>query len=102
MDLLCPQYYAHSRIRPGEGGSPSRDPPLEALRHSPQPVVSRNFSGSSAMSEPMVLQFAEIDPGQLPLVGGKALNLGRLARAGLPVPPGFVLTTAAYRRRGDP
>jgi pyruvate,water dikinase len=29
--------------------------------------------------------------------GGKALNLARLARAGLPVPPGFIVATAAYQ-----
>ncbi len=29
--------------------------------------------------------------------GGKAANLARLTRAGLPVPPGFVIPTAAYR-----
>ncbi|WP_344784940.1 PEP/pyruvate-binding domain-containing protein [Microbacterium kribbense] len=29
-------------------------------------------------------------------VGGKAANLGELLRAGLPVPPGFVVTTGAY------
>src|SRR5918997_4163641 len=28
--------------------------------------------------------------------GGKAANLGELTRAGLPVPPGFCVTTAAY------
>jgi pyruvate,water dikinase len=31
------------------------------------------------------------------LVGGKGANLARLARAGFPVPEGFVITTAAYR-----
>jgi phosphoenolpyruvate synthase/pyruvate phosphate dikinase len=31
------------------------------------------------------------------VVGGKAANLGRLVRAGFPVPDGFVLTTFAYR-----
>lgn len=31
------------------------------------------------------------------VVGGKAANLGELVRAGFPVPPGYVLTTAAYR-----
>src|SRR5262245_30783118 len=30
------------------------------------------------------------------LAGGKAANLGELLRAGLPVPQGFVVTTAAY------
>ena len=29
--------------------------------------------------------------------GGKAMNLARLARADFPVPPGFVITTCAYR-----
>ena len=33
--------------------------------------------------------------------GGKAANLGELVRAGLPVPPGFVVTTAAYREFVD-
>ena len=33
----------------------------------------------------------------LPQVGGKAANLGELIAAGLPVPDGFCLTTAAYR-----
>lgn len=32
----------------------------------------------------------------LAIVGGKAANLGELIRAGLPVPPGFVVTTDAY------
>ena len=31
------------------------------------------------------------------LVGGKALGLGELQRGGFPVPPGFAITTAAYR-----
>ncbi|MCP9000368.1 PEP-utilizing enzyme [Pseudarthrobacter sp. RMG13] len=34
----------------------------------------------------------------LAAVGGKALNLGRLAAADFPVPPGFCLTTAGYRK----
>ena len=33
----------------------------------------------------------------LEFVGGKGANLGRLVRLGFPVPPGFVVTTAAYR-----
>ena len=34
----------------------------------------------------------------LELVGGKGASLARLATAGLPVPPGFHITTRAYRR----
>jgi len=40
-------------------------------------------------------QIAEPDE---PRVGGKAAHLGRAARAGLPVPPGFVVTTRAFAR----
>jgi len=34
----------------------------------------------------------------LELVGGKGASLARMAATGLPVPPGFHITTAAYRR----
>ena len=34
----------------------------------------------------------------LEAVGGKGASLARLARAGLPVPGGFHITTAAYRQ----
>ncbi|MEV0378832.1 PEP/pyruvate-binding domain-containing protein [Nonomuraea sp. NPDC050643] len=46
----------------------------------------------------VILKFAEIDGSMLAEVGGKAANLGVLTRAGLPVPPGFCVTTEAYRR----
>src|ERR687894_1298969 len=40
--------------------------------------------------------FDEVGKEDIALAGGKGANLGELSRAGLPVPPGFVLTTAAY------
>jgi pyruvate,water dikinase len=40
--------------------------------------------------------FDEIGLTDVALVGGKGANLGELATAGLPVPPGFVVTAAAY------
>lgn len=43
-------------------------------------------------------RFDEIRPADADAVGGKGLSLGLLASAGLPVPPGFCLTTAAHRR----
>ncbi|GAA4773370.1 phosphoenolpyruvate synthase [Actinomycetospora chlora] len=48
----------------------------------------------------LVLPLGSIDPADpatLGRVGGKAANLGALVRAGLPVPDGVCLTTAAYR-----
>src|SRR5215467_12608762 len=44
----------------------------------------------------LILPFAAIDRSLLPIAGGKAANVGEMARAGLPVPPGFCVTTAAY------
>jgi phosphohistidine swiveling domain-containing protein len=43
-----------------------------------------------------VLDLARTGSAPLPLVGGKALNLGKLVTAGFPVPAGFCLTTDAY------
>jgi pyruvate,water dikinase len=45
-----------------------------------------------------VLTFEEVRAGDIAAVGGKGLSLARLAAAGLPVPPGMCVTTAAYRR----
>ena len=44
-----------------------------------------------------IKHFSEIDGTDLPHVGGKALNLGKLTRAGFRVPQGFCVTTDAYR-----
>src|SRR5215204_5097804 len=40
--------------------------------------------------------FDEIRKDDIALAGGKGANLGELSNAGLPVPPGFVVTTTAY------
>jgi phosphohistidine swiveling domain-containing protein len=40
--------------------------------------------------------FDEVRKDDIALAGGKGANLGELSRAGLPVPPGFVITTRAY------
>lgn len=45
-----------------------------------------------------VLPFTQLGAHSLPIVGGKGANLGEMTTAGLPVPPGFCVTTAAYRR----
>lgn len=45
-----------------------------------------------------VIDMAHVDAGMMPAVGGKGANLGVLLAAGLPVPDGFCVTTAAYRR----
>ncbi|MDW5550400.1 phosphoenolpyruvate synthase [Methanosarcina sp.] len=44
-----------------------------------------------------VMHFNEVDRTNLSEVGGKGANLGEMAKAGFPVPPGFCITTSAYR-----
>ncbi|MBK7820390.1 MAG: pyruvate, water dikinase [Tessaracoccus sp.] len=45
----------------------------------------------------MIIWFDEITPDDGARVGGKAANLGACRRAGLPVPPGFCVSTDVYR-----
>ncbi|MDR6414354.1 pyruvate,water dikinase [Pseudarthrobacter sulfonivorans] len=45
-----------------------------------------------------ILGLEAVSAAMVPLVGGKAANLGELLSAGMPVPDGFCLTTAAYRQ----
>ncbi len=44
-----------------------------------------------------VLWLDEINAGDIETVGGKGASLGELTGAGLPVPPGFVVTAETYR-----
>jgi phosphohistidine swiveling domain-containing protein len=44
----------------------------------------------------IVMPLDILDAAMLPLVGGKAANLGELLRAGFDVPGGFAVTTSAY------
>ncbi len=44
------------------------------------------------------LYFGEVCRTDTPVAGGKGANLGDMAQAGLPVPPGFVICAPAYRR----
>ena len=45
----------------------------------------------------LVLDLARLSADHIGAVGGKAANLGELIRAGFDVPPGFCITTDAYR-----
>jgi pyruvate,water dikinase len=45
-----------------------------------------------------IASFRDITLNDRPTVGGKGASLGELTRAGINVPPGFVVTTAAFER----
>ena len=46
----------------------------------------------------LIAWLEEVSKDDTPLVGGKAANLGELLRAGIRVPPGFVVTAEAYKK----
>src|SRR5688500_316532 len=50
------------------------------------------------MTARSVLHFRDVGIGDVPTVGGKGASLGELLRAGIRVPTGFVVTTAAFRQ----
>ena len=43
-----------------------------------------------------IVWFDEITKNDIPTVGGKGANLGEMTNAGIPVPPGFIVTASAY------
>lgn len=47
---------------------------------------------------PYIRWFEELSRQDVAVAGGKGANLGEMTRAGLPVPPGFVVTADAFRR----
>ena len=67
---------------------------MDTARPDPSPV--------SSPAGPLVLDLSGTGTAPLKLVGGKALNLGKLLAAGLPVPRGFCLTTVAYELAEPP
>ena len=42
--------------------------------------------------------FKELSKDDIPIAGGKGANLGELTNAGIPVPPGFVITAQTYQK----
>ena len=48
------------------------------------------------MGADSIVWFEHLGGGDIAVAGGKGANLGELTRAGVPVPPGFVVTSAAY------
>src|SRR5690606_36637310 len=60
--------------------------------------VAEGSEAMSAGTSEWVLPLSAVGAGDLARVGGKGANLGVLVAAGLPVPPGFCVTTAAFDR----
>ena len=58
-------------------------------------------SDATAAPGAYIRWFADISRRDVATAGGKGANLGELALAGFPVPPGFVVSVVAYDRFAD-
>jgi pyruvate,water dikinase len=66
------------------------------------PVVQPSAAAHLAPgARPLVVSLTQVDRQDVALVGGKGANLGELIAAGFPVPPGFVITSEAFRQTLD-
>ena len=45
-----------------------------------------------------VQKFEDLNKSDIAIAGGKGANLGELTQAGIPVPPGFVVTAETYQK----
>src|SRR5690606_3878744 len=61
----------------------------------PAATISSSHYGRSAMSTKYVYLFREGDASMRDLLGGKGAGLAEMTRVGVPVPPGFTITTEA-------
>ena len=61
-----------------------------------EPMVDSASAGQTD-DGPLVVDLADLSADRIAEVGGKAANLGELIAAGFDVPPGFCVTTVAYR-----
>ncbi len=43
-----------------------------------------------------IVWFKDVGKDDIPQVGGKGANLGEMAKASIPVPPGFIVTSQSY------
>ena len=67
------------------------------INHHPARTNPDNNGGQSMKQRPKaVVWFNEVTKNDIPLVGGKGANLGEMTNAGIPVPPGFIVTSSAY------
>ena len=53
------------------------------------------------MNQPLVITFDTLTEEFKPIVGGQCASLGEMSQAGLPVPPGFAVTTAVFAAARD-
>ncbi|WP_017612337.1 MFS transporter [Nocardiopsis salina] len=87
---------AHSDPDETSPDSPTDDARSVPADRGPAPTVGPTPQGERMTHDRLVAPLDAFGAQDLAEVGGKAANLGELLREGIPVPPGFVVTTGAY------
>src|ERR1041384_8010838 len=64
-------------------------------------VMQKRSEKTAMRPMALIINLADPDAESLPAAGGKAANLCRMIRAGLPVPGGFCVTTQAYAEAAE-
>ncbi len=65
--------------------------------HPSRPIAVPEVIFSLGAAPQTIVWFPDVGRQDVDRAGGKGANLGELVRAGIPVPPGFIVTTGAYR-----
>src|SRR5690606_25670038 len=99
----CQQHARVNLDTPGPKVSARARGPWTLAEPGPQ-WFDRIVSSNAVLHDPMttrrfddtVAWFETLGRGDIASAGGKGANLGELTRAGMPVPPGFVVTAAGY------
>src|SRR5680860_1520538 len=84
-----------SESRCGPGSSGREVSLLLPGQGRPGQICRTSHRGSAVMA--FVFDFSEGDKDQKDLLGGKGANLAEMTNLGLPVPPGFIISTEACR-----
>ena len=58
--------------------------------------VPSTRSDASSLPIDVIVPFADANRSDVPTLGGKGANLGEMTAAGLPIPPGFVISIDGY------
>ncbi|HEY3299107.1 MAG TPA: PEP/pyruvate-binding domain-containing protein, partial [Armatimonadota bacterium] len=70
---------------------------MEAKRKPLSKEAEEEFPDQRSSSEAEYIRwFEQLTRRDVPIAGGKGANLGELAHAGIPVPPGFVVLAGAF------
>ncbi|WP_414640682.1 phosphoenolpyruvate synthase [Archangium sp.] len=67
------------------------------MQAGPRPVREERGALPGEQARPWVVGFDALSREDVALAGGKGANLGEMTQAGLPVPPGFVVTSEAFQ-----